>query len=166
MGLHDDLMNECLALADRAMSLGEVPIAAVLARGDGTIVGWGWNEFKAKRDVILHAEIAAFRDAAGRYPDDAKDLILVSTLEPCIMCAGAAILSGVRTIVFGLTAPADAGMSRIKPPSSPDTHMPEVVGPTAGDAVLERFCRWRDMHDADDPQAAYVNQLIELHGKS
>lgn len=163
MFLHTDLMNECLELADQAMRLGEVPIAAVLARADGQIVGWGWNEFKAKRDPILHAEIAAFRDAAGRYPIDADDLILVSTLEPCIMCAGAAILTGVQTIVYGLSAPADAGMKRITPPKSPDTHMPDVVGPVATQSVLERFKQWLNDHGTDDPQSAYVTQLISLH---
>ncbi len=160
------LMDECLQLATQAMGVGEVPIAAIIARGDGQIIGWGWNELKAKRDPILHAEIAAFRDAAGRYPTHADDLILVSTLEPCIMCAGAAILSGVATIVYGLDAPADGGMKRIRPPSSPDMHMPNVIGPIATDEVLSLFERWLTDHGHDDEQSPYVTQLLKLHGRA
>jgi tRNA(adenine34) deaminase len=163
MADHEQLMRECLNLARQAIELGEVPIASVVARGDGTIVGWGWNELKAKRDKTMHAEIAAFRDAAGRYPTDCKDLILVSTLEPCIMCAGAAYLSGAATIVYGLRAPADSGMDRIKPPASPDIAPPEVIGPTSTNEVIDLFKRWLDQHGESDEQAAYVMQLLELH---
>jgi tRNA(Arg) A34 adenosine deaminase TadA len=163
--LHTQLMNECLALARRAIDLGEVPIASVVARADGRIVGWGWNELKAKRDRTMHAEIAAFRDAAGRYPTDADDLVLASTLEPCIMCTGAAYLCGVRTIVYGLRAPADSGMDRIKPPSSPETQVPEVVGPTCSDEALALFEQWLRTHGESDDQAPYVRQLLSLHGR-
>ena len=157
------LMQECISLAREAMRLGEVPIASVIARGDGQIVGWGWNELNAKRDRTMHAEIAAFRDAAGRYPVETENLILVSTLEPCVMCAGAAILCGVSTIVFGLRAPADGGMGRIKPPESPEAIVPEVIGPMMEADIRALFDEWLANHPQDDPQRQYVSQLMELN---
>lgn len=157
------LIDECLTLARTAMRLGEAPIAAVVARGDGTIVGWGWNELKAKRDRTMHAEIAAFRDAAGRYPTDADDLILASTLEPCIMCTGAAYLSGVATIVYALSAPADGGMARIKPPSSPEIRIPRIIGPLRADESLRLFEQWLVQHPNDDEQTPYIQQLVALN---
>jgi tRNA(Arg) A34 adenosine deaminase TadA len=156
------LMYEALALADEAMAQGEVPIAAVIARGDGKIVGWGWNQANAKRDKTAHAELDAFRDAAGRYPLDAKDLIMVSTLEPCVMCFGAALLCGVREIVYALPAPADAGFGRVAKPESPESTWPRVTARVLERESRERFERWLREHDEAGPQRDYVDQLLKL----
>jgi tRNA(Arg) A34 adenosine deaminase TadA len=159
--IHDRLMDECFTLARTAMRLGEVPIAAVVADGRGEIIGWGWNELNAKRDRTMHAEMGAFRDAAGRYPLDADDLILVCTLEPCIMCTGAAYLCGVAEIVYALPAPADGGMGRIKPPSSPEASPPRVTGPHRADEARQLFEKWLSTHQTGD-QAQFVRQVLAL----
>ena len=160
--LHNDLLTECIALARTALRLGEAPIAAVIARSDGSVIGWGWNEMKAKRDPTLHAEIAAFRDAAGRYDAGEDGLILVSTLEPCIMCTGAAILCNIATIVYALPAPADSGMGRIAAPSSPGAKMPSVVGPARQAEVRSLFEQWLTLHPHDHQQGDYVRQLLAI----
>ncbi|HEX8341514.1 MAG TPA: nucleoside deaminase [Tepidisphaeraceae bacterium] len=154
-------MDECVDLARTAMRLGEVPIASVVARG-GEVIGWGWNEFRAKRDLTMHAEIAAMRDAAGRYPLDEPDLILVTTLEPCVMCTGAAYLCGVSTIVYALPAPADGGMGRVAPPSSPEANRPAVVGPMRQDEIRGMFKQWMARHGDAGPQGKFVAQLLAL----
>jgi len=158
------LMDEALKLAERAMTLGEVPIAAVIAR-ENKIIGWGWNELNAKRDKTMHAEMVAFRDAAGRYPIDATDLVLVSTLEPCVMCYGASLLSGVSRIIYALSAPADGGLARVKPPQSPETQVPKVSAGVQRDAALRQFQRWLDGHPQQDAQRDYVSQLLRLDGQ-
>jgi tRNA(Arg) A34 adenosine deaminase TadA len=160
----NELMRAALKLAEQAMTVGEVPIAAIIVR-ENKIIGWGWNELNAKRDQTMHAEIAAFRDAAGRYPVDATDLILVSTLEPCVMCYGAALLSGVSRIVYAVSAPADGGMKRVKPPESPDTQVPKVTGGVQRDAALRLFKRWMEAHPQADSQRDYVSQLLKLNGQ-
>lgn len=162
-GFNIALMSECIELAKQAMQLGEVPIASVVALGNGKIVGWGWNELNAKRDRTMHAEIAAFRDAAGRYPIETEDLILVSTLEPCVMCAGAAMLCGVSRIIYGLPAPADAGMGRIKPPESPESKAPVVTGPIMAREIRALFQKWLDAHAEQNAQREYVSQLLALN---
>lgn len=156
------LMREAITLARTAMSLGEVPIAAVLARR-GQVIGWGWNELNAKRDRTMHAEIAAFRDAAGRYPVDAEDLVLYSTLEPCIMCLGASILCGVSEIVYALEAPADGGAKRVTPPNSPEAHFPKITGGVLRGEAVALFKQWIADHPRDDPQRAYIDQLLTLN---
>lgn len=156
---HDALMREALNLAKTAMRLGEVPIAAVVAL-DGNIIGWGWNELNAKRDRTMHAEIAAFRDAAGRYPVDTQRLTLVSTLEPCVMCFGASLLAGVSDIVYALPAPADGGIQRVNKPQSPEARWPRIHGNVLAGESRELFEQWLRDHPADGPQRQFVAQLL------
>lgn len=159
--LCERLMREALAVAGEGMRAGEAPIGCVIARGDGTVLARGHNEQNRTKDKIAHAEIVAFHRTAGRVPREAKDLILVSTLEPCVMCTGAAMEAGVRTVVFGLRAPADSGTGRVRPPTSPESQMPEFVGDVlAGESrrMLQEFLGT----GPDEPQAAYVRQLLAL----
>jgi tRNA(adenine34) deaminase len=155
----DVLMRECLDLARTAMRLGEVPIASVVAH-NGEIIGWGWNELNAKRDRTMHAEIAAFRDAAGRYPIDVQSLTLVSTLEPCVMCFGAALLSGVSDIMYALPAPADGGARRVRKPDSPEASWPKITGDILAGEARELFEQWLRDHPEPGPQKDFVSQLL------
>jgi tRNA(Arg) A34 adenosine deaminase TadA len=161
--LAERLMLDALAVAREGMMCGEAPIGCVLARGDGTIVARGHNEQNRSGDRIAHAEIVAFHRAAGHVPREAKDLILVSTLEPCVMCTGAAMEAAVHVVVFGLRAPADCGTTRVRPPSSPESHMPWVVGGVRSEASRGLFERWLP-HIRDPRQSAYVRQLLALTG--
>lgn len=102
-------MREALTVAEAGMDAGEAPIGAVIARGDGSVVAAGYNRLNKTRNKTAHAEMVAFADAAGKVPLDARDLLLVSTLEPCVMCTGAAMEAAVDTIVYALKAPADSG---------------------------------------------------------
>ncbi len=163
-GIMERLMAEALAAARHGMAAGEVPIGCVIARGDGTVIARGWNEFNKTRNKTDHAEMVTFARSAGKIPDDAKDVILVSTLEPCVMCTGAAMESAVDTIVFGLRAPADAGTSRVSPPRSPDVQMPRIIGDVLADESRGLFKQWYSKNSGS-PQAAYVQQLLKLHGQ-
>jgi tRNA(adenine34) deaminase len=159
--LHARLMTVALATAREGMAAGEAPIGCVLARGDGTIVARAWNAMQRTRNKTAHAEIMAFAEAAGRVPLDARDLLMVSTLEPCVMCTGAAMESAVATIVFGLAAPADSGTGRVRPPSSPESAMPAIVGHVQARECRAMFVEW--LATAPDPkQATYVRQLLAL----
>jgi tRNA(adenine34) deaminase len=133
----------------------------VLADGRGRVIARGFNRLNGTGDRTAHAEMVAFREAAGRVPEGAKDLILVSTLEPCVMCTGAAMEAAVDTIVYGLRAPADNGSVRVRPPQSPESQMPRIVGEVlAGESrgLFEEF-----MKVAKNPkQREFVGQLLEL----
>ena len=101
----DDIMREALVLARAAEALGEVPVGAVIVR-DGLVIGRGFNRPISTHDPTAHAEVVAMRDAAariGNYRLTGCDLYV--TLEPCSMCAGAAILARVRTVVYGTADP-------------------------------------------------------------
>lgn len=99
---HLELMREALAESERAASWGDVPIGAVVAGPDGAIIGRGRNERELGGDPTAHAEIVAMREAAGRLGTWRLDgCTLAVTLEPCAMCAGAALAARIGTIVYG-----------------------------------------------------------------
>ena len=96
-------MRECLdaaiRMAEKSWSEGGIPIGSVLASEDGTILAEGHNERVQSGDPIAHAEMVCLRNAGRRR--DWGELTLVSTLSPCPMCTGAAVLYGVKRVVVG-----------------------------------------------------------------
>lgn len=97
-----DPMREALAEARSAPDTGDVPIGAVVLDAEGTVIGRGRNEREADGDPTAHAEVLALREAARvRGEWRLEGCTLVVTLEPCTMCAGAAVLSRVARVVFG-----------------------------------------------------------------
>jgi HAD superfamily hydrolase (TIGR01509 family) len=160
----ESLMRRALDVAREGMAAGEVPIGCVLARGDGDVIAHGHNELNASQDKTAHAEIVTFRRVVGRVPRDAKDLVLVSTLEPCVMCLGASMEAAVDTIVYGLKAPADGGTVRVQPPESPESQMPRIVGDVLARESRELFEEWLRKPGNSPQQVAFVKQLLALVG--
>ena len=98
-------MNEAIAEAEAAKAKGEVPIGAVVIH-EGVVVGRGHNRTEATGYPFEHAEVVAMWDAVGKI--GARGLaqsVLVSTVEPCVMCIGAAILARVPRVIFGAREP-------------------------------------------------------------
>ena len=97
-----DLMEAALEEARKGFSLGEVPVGAVLATADGRVVSRAHNRPVALCDPTAHAEILAMRKAAQAFHNyRLTDTILVVTIEPCLMCMGAALHARVARLVFG-----------------------------------------------------------------
>jgi tRNA(adenine34) deaminase len=99
----DDIffMKEALKEARKAYEDNEVPIGAV-AVYKGQIIGRGHNQTERLQDPTAHAEILALTAAANALKSwRLKDVVVYCTVEPCIMCAGALVLSRVKKIVFG-----------------------------------------------------------------
>ena len=98
-------MREALALAREAAGRGEVPVGAVVVRG-GQVIGRGFDSRIGMTDPAAHAEIVAMREAARVAGDwRLEDVVLYVTLEPCAMCAGAALLARVPLVVYGAPNP-------------------------------------------------------------
>jgi len=127
----DHLIEMALAEAAAAVAHDDVPIGAIVARAhDGEIVARAHNERELRGDPTAHAEILALRDAAAAHGSWRLDeYVLAVTLEPCAMCAGAAINARVATIVFGAPDPkAGATGSLYNLAADPRlNHEPEVV---------------------------------------
>jgi len=105
-------MNEAMKEAQKAFSMNEVPVGAVIV-AENTIIARAHNSTETLNDVTAHAEIIAITSASNHL--GAKYLpqaTLYVTLEPCVMCAGACNWAQLARIVFGAPDP-KAGYSRI-----------------------------------------------------
>ncbi|WP_051292609.1 nucleoside deaminase [Olivibacter sitiensis] len=101
-GFSDELfMKQALKEAKKALEKDEVPIGAVVVH-NGQVIGKGHNLTETLNDVTAHAEMQALTAAAnyigGKY---LKECTLYVTIEPCVMCAGAAYWAQVKRIVYG-----------------------------------------------------------------
>ena len=94
------LMREALVQAKKALKKGEVPIGAVVVLGD-EIIGRGYNQPVTTKDPTAHAEIIALKEASNRLENyRLKEAIIYTTLEPCLMCAGALVHARIKKIIF------------------------------------------------------------------
>ena len=123
------LMGVAIERAREAEAHGDVPIGAVVARGEELLSSAG-NERELRRDPTAHAEVLAIRAAAEalggwRLPETT----LYVTLEPCAMCAGAIVLARIPTVVYAAPDPkAGAAGSVLDVLAEPAlNHRPEVV---------------------------------------
>lgn len=102
MTLDEEYMEKALALAEKAASLGEVPVGAIVVDKNGKVIGEGYNRREELRSPIAHAEMLAIEQAAKRLQSRRlTDCTLYVTLEPCPMCAGAVMNSGLKRLVYG-----------------------------------------------------------------
>jgi tRNA(adenine34) deaminase len=130
-------MEMALAQARLAQAAGEVPIGAVVVV-DGKPIAEGFNQPISAADPTAHAEVVALRRAAnvlGNYR--LSEATLYVTIEPCLMCVGAALNARVRRVVYGADEPKfGAVRSLLRVEDLRLNHRFEVVA-----GVLEEECR-------------------------
>ncbi len=138
-------MRTALEVAAQAAASGDVPVGAVVFDPEGVELARARNERELLGDPTAHAEIGALRQAARRLGSwRLIGCTLVVTLEPCTMCAGAAVLARVGRVVFGAADPkAGAAGSVWNAVTDPRlNHRPELIGGVLASecgALLRRF---------------------------
>ena len=102
----DAAMGTALAEARAALATGDLPIGAVVLDPRGGVLATGRNVREAEHDPTGHAEVVAIRAAAAALGAwRLEGCTLVVTLEPCTMCAGAAVLARLERVVYGAHDP-------------------------------------------------------------
>ena len=96
----DQFLDAAIAEAQRGLDQGGIPIGSVLVL-DGRIAGRGHNQRVQQGSAVLHAEMDAIENAGRLSAAEYRRCILYSTLSPCDMCSGAALLYGIPKIVIG-----------------------------------------------------------------
>lgn len=95
-------MKLALNEARKALEAGEIPVGAVMMTPDGNVIAAAGNAREQKQDPTAHAEIEVIREAARVLKSRRlSDCTMYVTLEPCPMCAGAALAAGLKRIVYG-----------------------------------------------------------------
>jgi tRNA(adenine34) deaminase len=97
--MHERFMREALAEAEAAGEAGQLPIGAVLVV-DGQIVSRGQNRYLERKTQLAHAELEALLEGGDAVWSRHADCVLYTTVEPCPMCLGAAVMADVPRIVF------------------------------------------------------------------
>ena len=146
---YDAAMRAALDEARAALATGDVPVGAVVLSPEGEVVGVGRNVREQHADPTGHAEVVALREAAlarGAWRLDGCTLVV--TLEPCTMCAGAAVLSRVERVVFGAWDPKAGAVGSLWDVVRDRRliHRPEVVSGVLAEestALLAEFFRGR-----------------------
>ncbi len=137
-------MKEALKLAEKAADAGEVPIGCVIVH-EGRIIGRGYNRRNTDHCALSHAEITAIRKACAHLKDwRLEECTMYVTLEPCQMCAGAAVQSRIPRVVIGCTSPKSGSAGTVVDilNNPAFTHSCEVITGVLSDecsAVLKNF---------------------------
>ena len=157
---HLRYMEFALTQARQAAAQDEVPVGAVIVRGD-EVIGAGYNRREQEQDPLAHAEIIAIREAAQRLRTwRLEDCDLYVTLEPCAMCAGAMLQARVRRLVFGCLDPkagAVESLYRLCEDQRLNHQLPAIGGVLARESaalLAEFFARLRVQKRKNNREAA------------
>jgi tRNA(adenine34) deaminase len=158
----DELVGLAIDIAEEGLDAGELPIGAVVVMGD-VVISRSYTQEKTLGRRLVHADLLAMEEADRRlgWGHRSAPLLLAVTLEPCLMCVGAAMALGVAVIYYGLEAPSDgaASVSKVWQPASPDmflSELPKLVGGIRRLQSRAQFARY-----ADAAQASGLQQWAE-----
>jgi tRNA(Arg) A34 adenosine deaminase TadA len=173
-GDYDHLMRAAIDVACDGAADGGVPIGCVLFTDDGTAATLGYNEGHKQGDKTRHAEMVAMRRLIELPADERPNpetLTLVTTLEPSLMCMGAAVELGSGRVIYGLEAPGNGFEQRIDlrspkrggrdVPGGPVRWMPDVIGGVLRDDCRELWVRWLAGRDEGAPGVGFATALLE-----
>jgi len=132
------LMKHALIEAKKGFDEGEVQVGAVIALPDGEIIASAHNQPISLNDPTAHAEILALRRAGEALKNyRLNDVTLLVTVEPCLMCIGAAIHSRISTLVFGAFDPKGGAAGSLFNPAN-DTRLNHRIEVISG--IREKEC--------------------------
>ena len=136
--VYELLMEQALIEARKGFDEGEVPVGAVVAGPDGDIIAKAHNQPIGLNDPTAHAEILALRGAGEALKNyRLNEVSLLVTIEPCLMCIGAAIHSRISTLVFGAFDPKGGAAGSLYNPAN-DTRLNHQIEIVSG--IREKEC--------------------------
>ena len=156
-------MRHALTLADKAESIGEVPVGACVVL-NGELIGEGFNTPITDNDPSAHAELRAVKEAASAVQNYRLiDATLYVTLEPCSMCAGMLVHARVKRVVFGAkdakTGAAGSVMNLLQHPAL--NHQLEVVSGVLADECANKLSDFFRKRRKEIKAAKKAKKLLE-----
>ena len=156
-------MRHALTLADKAESIGEVPVGACVVL-NGELIGEGFNTPITDNDPSAHAELRAVKEAASKVQNYRLiDATLYVTLEPCSMCAGMLVHARVKRVVFGAkdakTGAAGSVMNLLQHPAL--NHQLEVVSGVLAEECANKLSDFFRKRRKEIKAAKKAKKLLE-----
>ncbi|MEC7633648.1 MAG: tRNA adenosine(34) deaminase TadA [Pseudomonadota bacterium] len=156
-------MRHALTLADKAESIGEVPVGACVVL-NGELIGEGFNTPITDNDPSAHAELRAVKEAAAAVQNYRLiDATLYVTLEPCSMCAGMLVHARVKRVVFGAkdakTGAAGSVMNLLQHPAL--NHQLEVVSGVLAEECANKLSDFFRKRRKEIKAAKKAKRLLE-----
>ncbi|MFI6225844.1 nucleoside deaminase [Micromonospora echinospora] len=144
----DELVALALEVSEEGMRAGELPVGAVVVTGE-EVIGRAYTQERAQGRRLVHADLLAMEQADRRlgWTARARPLVLAVTLEPCLMCLGAAMALGVSQVYYGVEAPDDgaAGVPAVWQPARSAmsfSRLPAVAGGYRRRECIDQFRRY------------------------
>lgn len=152
-------MRIALEEAEKAMEEGEHPIGTVIIAGD-TQLSRGQTSVARHGTITAHGELLALRDAGWGVFSADRPLTIYTTLEPCLMCIGAAMQCGVDEIVYAMPAKPDGGTKYVEAIEESGDKAPKIrSGVLQDDAV--KLMKENLVKNASHPGIDYAKALLE-----
>ena len=138
-----ELMNSLLLEMDTFNSKQDVPVLALILDKDLNIVSKGENKRLQLNDPVAHAEIQALQQA-GQVLNNWRldECTLLSTLEPCQMCAGAILQSRIKRVVFGAFEPKSGSITSISDWFREQNPQVEIISGVLEKEISEKLSKW------------------------
>jgi tRNA(adenine34) deaminase len=160
-------MTAALDVAEQGMAAGELPIAAVVVLDDD-VVGAAYTRDRTLGRKLVHADLLAMIAADERLGWHRRPgpLTLAVTLEPCVMCLGAAMVLGISDVYYGLESPADGGSpvaaSWQTHPTMPWFSAPTMTAGVLRDRVRDQFRRYISAAAEDSGFTRWAQSVLDL----
>jgi tRNA(adenine34) deaminase len=161
-------MREAMAVAREGLTSGEVPIGAVVVLGD-EVIGRAYTQEQSQRRLIVHADLLALEQAdraLGRRRRRGASLYV--SLEPCLMCLGAAMTAMIGTVVYALESPSDGAVSvasiweeKRARDDFPGYDFPTIRSGVLRDASIDVLAEYTETHRVDDAYLRWVQALLK-----
>jgi tRNA(adenine34) deaminase len=145
------LMGMLLNELENASESVDVPVAAIVLDQDLNILSKGFNRRVELNDPVAHAEMEAIKNAGQKMQNWRLDnCTLISTLEPCQMCAGAIVQSRIKRVVFGATEPKSGSISTLNNSFRELNPNIEIIGGVLEKQSGEILRKWFATRRSDD----------------
>ena len=160
-------MRQALTLAAQALDRGEFPIAAIVVLDDNIIASAATSEQQEKR-YLVHAELVALEqaDRQGLSIRSRRDAKMFTTLEPCLMCMGAAMSFFLGEVHYALESPGDGAVNLVKEwerkeKDIPGYRLPKITGGLLREESIELFEKYVSLQ-APGPMRDWAETLTRL----
>jgi tRNA(adenine34) deaminase len=159
-------MHRAIMMAAKGMNNGEFPIGALIVH-DGNILTDNYTQEQTQHRRIVHAEFLVLNAVDQLQPSSVErsEMVLFTTLEPCIMCLGAAMTFGIRTIYYALESPIDGASKLIPHYFANEEHhlsysLPTIQGDILREQSIELFKQYITIHP-NDGAIKWTKMLLE-----